>query len=484
MRSVKYTWTSRCARTLRDQKCLSSGPKGGRRYGMAGEGHSTAVTLGDPAEDPAGCPLDEDDLKTLIDALYPIAMKYLFFGIQINVKMSEIKRIQSRCTDPNECLLEILSLRLGQFPPLTLYDIDKALRSNPICEFMLAIRIREQYSKQYSSIRTLVTQQMRKRKLSDTSESDTQFVSDSEESVKKGALSETDEASENDTDDSKLLTQERLFKDRDMMETPIKFVSDSEESVKKGALSESSKRDTSVEQSEVMVQHSDYGGKLRKRKKPQTQLLSKDSGIMETPLKTASKTADSDSNSFKHYRQVKRKKHGKARDSSVAKYDTKWPTKSQSHRKRRESNRKRVKMESSSCSSSECNFSSPEDMNSKLSELQNKTIIKVFKSFFGRLCCTIEDPLEIAVQLQEKFLVSRSELENLIKSSDSTVSKTLTLVHTLHRKIKSRPNIIFSTVQVLLQNLALKETAQHMWTEIGNNSPFSMFNGIYLFPYP
>ena len=450
---------------------------------MAGEGLSTAVTLGDPAGWKLS-PLGEDDLKTLIDALQPMARKYLLFGIQINVKMSEIKIIQIQCADPNECLLEILSLRLTQFPPLTLYDIYTALRSNTVGECLLAEIIWEQYS----SIRT---QQTRKRKL-------TQFISDSEEGVKKVAFSETDEASENDTDDSKLLTQERLSKDRDMMETPIKFVSDSEESVKKGALSESdesSKRDTdnsSVEQSEVMIQHSDYGGKLinkqqRKRKKPQTKLLaqesvSKVSGIMETPLKTASKTADSDSNSFKHYRQVKRKKHGNARDSSVAKFDTKWQAKSQSHRKRRESNRKRVKIESSSCSSSECSFSSPEDR--KLSELQNKTIIKVFKSFFGRLYYAMEDPLEISVQLQAKFLLSRSELEKLIKSSDSTMSKTLTLVHTLHRKIKSRPNIIFSTVQVLLQNLALKETAQHMLTEIGNNNPFSIFNGIYLFPYP
>ena len=89
--------------------------------------------------------LDEDDLKILFEALLPMAEKYLFFGININVKMSEITNIQKQCTDPKECLLKVLSIRLRQIPSLTWKDIYTALKSDSVSEGKLADRIMKKY---------------------------------------------------------------------------------------------------------------------------------------------------------------------------------------------------------------------------------------------------------------------------------------------------------------------------------------------------
>ena len=95
--------------------------------------------------------LGEDDLNVVLEALHPVAAKYLFLGVAMKVKMNEIKKIQKRCSDPDECLLEVLLLRLKQIPSLTWRDIDTALRSGPVGEVRLANRIREQYGHLYPS---------------------------------------------------------------------------------------------------------------------------------------------------------------------------------------------------------------------------------------------------------------------------------------------------------------------------------------------
>ena len=95
--------------------------------------------------------LGEDDLKVVHLALYPIAAKYLMFGIQIDVKMSEIEKIQRKCNDSNECLLHVLSVRLKQPQPLTWNDIDTALRSVSVGEHGLANRVKKEYGHLYRS---------------------------------------------------------------------------------------------------------------------------------------------------------------------------------------------------------------------------------------------------------------------------------------------------------------------------------------------
>ena len=93
--------------------------------------------------------LDEDNLKVVFKALHSVAEKYVFLGIEMNVKMNEIEKIQKRCSDPDECLLKVLSVRLKQIPSLTWRDIDTALRSGPVGEPQLADRIRRQYGHLY-----------------------------------------------------------------------------------------------------------------------------------------------------------------------------------------------------------------------------------------------------------------------------------------------------------------------------------------------
>ena len=94
--------------------------------------------------------LSDDDLKVVFKALHSVAEKYVFLGVEMNIKMNEIKKIQSQCSDPRGCLLEVLSVRLKQIPPLTWRDIDTALRSDTVGEPLLADRIRRQYGHLYS----------------------------------------------------------------------------------------------------------------------------------------------------------------------------------------------------------------------------------------------------------------------------------------------------------------------------------------------
>ena len=94
--------------------------------------------------------LGENDLRVVFKALHSVAEKYKFLGLEMNVRMNEIKKIQSQCSDPGECLLEVLSVRLKQIPSLTWRDVDTALRSDTVGEPQLADRIRRQYGHLYS----------------------------------------------------------------------------------------------------------------------------------------------------------------------------------------------------------------------------------------------------------------------------------------------------------------------------------------------
>ena len=94
--------------------------------------------------------LSEDDLRVVFKALHSVAKKYMFLGVEMKVKMSEIEKIQSQCSDPDECLLKVLSIRLRKIPSLTWRDIDTALRSDTVGEPQLADRLRRQYGHLYS----------------------------------------------------------------------------------------------------------------------------------------------------------------------------------------------------------------------------------------------------------------------------------------------------------------------------------------------
>ena len=134
------------------------------------------------------------------------------------------------------------------------------------------------------------------------------------------------------------------------------------------------------------------------------------------------------------------------------------------HKRRRKENR-----ESSTSSETDDDSSSPEcDTLENLTEQENKGLIKVFSRFFGKLCYAIKDPDQIAVQLQARRLLSCSVLENLLVSPESQQAKAIALVRSLRKRIKSRPDKVFTIIEVCLHNDILKEAGREMWNETGN----------------
>jgi hypothetical protein len=94
--------------------------------------------------------LGGDDLKVVYEAVFPIAAKYLFFGIQIGLKMNEIANIEMQCgTDPKKILLHVLSVRLSKRPALTWGDIETALVSDSVGEHEQANRVKREYGHLY-----------------------------------------------------------------------------------------------------------------------------------------------------------------------------------------------------------------------------------------------------------------------------------------------------------------------------------------------
>ena len=253
--------------------------------------------------------LSEDDISDTFEALLPMAAKHLYFGIQIKVKMSDITNVKKQYSDPKECLLNILSIRLKQLPPLTWGDIYTALRSESVGEASLANRIKEKYRHQFSPDPSIV-----------------------------------------------------------------------------------------VEESQGQLE---LEGSDRKRKSPE----------------------------------------------------------------KRKINRRRRERPESSSSSSESGDSSPEcDMMRNISESKTKELRKVFRCFFGRLCCEIKDPVTMAAELQKKRLLSQSKMKEIFTSLQSRQEKVVILVRALQNKIKSRSDRIFKIIEYFLH---MELLGQEMWLEIG-----------------
>ena len=112
---------------------------------------------------------------------------------------------------------------------------------------------------------------------------------------------------------------------------------------------------------------------------------------------------------------------------------------------------------------------------SNLSEVETKKIIKVFQSFFGKVCLAIKDPVETAAQLQAKHLISHSTMENVITSPESQQAKAITLVRALDKKIKQRPDKIFMITKVFLESESLQEVGRQLQIEAGKYNKHSFF---------
>ena len=121
-------------------------------------------------------------------------------------------------------------------------------------------------------------------------------------------------------------------------------------------------------------------------------------------------------------------------------------------------------------SSSDMDDYSPECDIRNLTEEECKKLKKVFKRFFGKLCCAIVNPVETAAQLQEKRLISPSMMKDLIMSPESQQSKTISVVCQISTKIGAHPDRLFQFIEVLLDYDApqLQKVGREMLTEAGN----------------
>ena len=88
---------------------------------------------------------NEDHLADLCDALHKVSTKYKFFGLQIGLKMHEVRGIAAKASDSADCLLEILSARLNKESALTCADIVKALKSTSVGEHNLATEFQREF---------------------------------------------------------------------------------------------------------------------------------------------------------------------------------------------------------------------------------------------------------------------------------------------------------------------------------------------------
>ena len=125
-----------------------------------------------------------------------------------------------------------------------------------------------------------------------------------------------------------------------------------------------------------------------------------------------------------------------------------------------------------SSSSSDTDSSSPEsEMLKNLTKSKKKKLKKVFKYSFGQLCSASFNPVETAVQLQKKGLISPGMMMDIMLSPESQQEKIIRLVRGLDNRIRSRPERLFGCIEVLLENDALQKVGREMLRETGK--PFT-----------
>ena len=134
--------------------------------------------------------------------------------------------------------------------------------------------------------------------------------------------------------------------------------------------------------------------------------------------------------------------------------------------------KEKKKRRETSSRSSDTDSSSPEsEMLKNLTKSEKKKLRKVFKDSFGQLCSASFNPVETAVQLQKKGLISPGMMTDIMLSPESQQEKIIKLVRGLDNRIRSRPERFFGCIEVLLENDALQEVGREMLRQTGK--PFT-----------
>ena len=131
------------------------------------------------------------------------------------------------------------------------------------------------------------------------------------------------------------------------------------------------------------------------------------------------------------------------------------------HKKTKEKHRKKKKRKRIDSDSS----SSTSDTESDDSQVCNE--VSVFKMFYGKLCCLIENPVEVAANFQMRGFISRSVIKQLHKSLYTKQEKKNQLIDAVYERIKSNPGRVYSFIELLLCSIGFENIGRQMWKEIG-----------------
>ena len=126
--------------------------------------------------------------------------------------------------------------------------------------------------------------------------------------------------------------------------------------------------------------------------------------------------------------------------------------------------------------------SSPECDMKNQSEVETKELASVFERFYGKLCRVPFNPEEIAAQLQEKALISKAVMKEMIISPESQQAKIISLIDALDEMIKSHPGHLFSCIEVMLKNDVLQEPGREMLSKAGKTNHF-LYRALFIYTF-
>ena len=203
----------------------------------------------------------------------------------------------------------------------------------------------------------------------------------------------------------------------------------------------------------------------------------------QTRTKRAAAIADSDNSSEEQERSTKKRSKTRTRQSCMRSRATgrsypytlieesqlKSCPRRQSRKSEQESSMMKCAIETST------SFTESEESSEEfdhLSPIQNKNLRKLFKRFFGKLCCIINNPEDIGSELQLQGILSKKFMSELLMSVEPQQTNVIYLVNTLDKIVKRHPVKIFTIIKVFLTNPSLQESGQQMWKEAGISTIF------------
>ena len=488
---------------------------------------SLAMATGPPPSWPPASPndvgLDESDLKDLCEELHKVNVKYYSIGLQISVEPDKIDCIEADYKHANERLREVLKVRLKRTPALTWVDIVSALRSQMVDEPWLADSIEQGHCRSDPCISDQQPEPVMHRK-GKSAATKRKFAShlhgcsdvgDTKRSKMHSEIPEFHRTEMERIEKRKsrkpskvsipILQKEQDEKKKEMprneaavlkQDTPSpKSVQGDSESDSDGSSEDKEDRDSEQISSNEEDETDTFSSAATSQQERKTIAYAKAKSLQKNwdtlgkrqttqiawnvkqkRVKIAAgvevlQGEDQPGPSGKysaqeHHRQPKKSMHGKSSMNVIAGGRSPPSIPQGENQRQPESEGEDTGKGINDESSSDSDDSSPE-ISMSLSENEVKKLKKIFGNFYGTLCYAIKNPVEIAALLQLKGLLSKRVMNDLLTSPASEQTKAITLVTALDKKIKLRPDRIFTIIKVFLQNNVLKEVGRKMWAEAG-----------------